>query len=139
MNKWIGIGRLAKDPELKFTTGTGIAVTTFTLAVDRNFANAEGKKEADFIPVVCWRKLAETAANFLHKGSLIAVSGSIQVRKYQAQDGSNRYATEIIADEFKFLDKKDGNNNPPQNNNNQNNNDFGGFTPVDDSDDSIPF
>jgi single-strand DNA-binding protein len=104
MNKVILIGRLTRDPELKFTAGTGIAVATFTLAVDRNYTGQNGQKEADFISVVCWRKLAEHVANNLSKGRLAAVSGSIQTRKYQAQDGSNRYVTEVVADEVKFLD-----------------------------------
>jgi len=104
MNKAIIIGRLTRDPELKFTPGSGIAVTNFTIAVDRPYLNAEGKREADFIPVICWRKLAENVANNLNKGRLVAVSGSIQTRKYQAQDGSTRYVTEVVADEVKFLD-----------------------------------
>ncbi|MBZ4662795.1 MAG: single-stranded DNA-binding protein [Caloramator sp.] len=104
MNKAILIGRLTKDPELKFTPSSGIAVANFTLAVDRNYTNQEGKREADFIPVICWRKLAENVANNLNKGRLVAVSGSIQTRKYQAQDGSTRYATEVVAEEVKFLD-----------------------------------
>ncbi|SHF17058.1 single-stranded DNA-binding protein [Caloramator proteoclasticus] len=104
MNKAILIGRLTKDPELKFTPSSGIAVANFTLAVDRNYTNQEGKREADFIPVICWRKLAENVANNLTKGRLVAVSGSIQTRKYQAQDGSNRYVTEVVAEEVKFLD-----------------------------------
>ncbi|MCX7951934.1 MAG: single-stranded DNA-binding protein [Clostridiales bacterium] len=109
MNKVILIGRLTKDPELKFIPGSGTAVSNFTLAVDRNYINAEGKKETDFIPVICWRKLAEHVANNLNKGRLVAVSGSIQTRKYQAQDGSTRYVTEVVADEVKFLDwPKDG-------------------------------
>ncbi|WP_027309309.1 single-stranded DNA-binding protein [Caloramator sp. ALD01] len=104
MNKAILIGRLTKDPELKFTPNSGIAIANFTLAVDRPYLNAEGKREADFIPVICWRKLAENVANNLNKGRLVAVSGSIQTRKYQAQDGSTRYATEVVAEEVKFLD-----------------------------------
>lgn len=104
LNKVILIGRLTKDPELKFTPNSGIAVTNFTLAVDRNYTNQEGKREADFIPVICWRKLAENVANNLNKGRLVAVSGSMQTRKYQAQDGANRYVTEVVADEVKFLD-----------------------------------
>lgn len=104
MNHVMLIGRLTKDPELKFTPNSGIAVTTFTLAVDRNYTNAEGKKEADFIPVVCWRKLAEHVANNLGKGRLVAVSGSIQTSSYTAQDGTKRYKTEVVAEEVKFLD-----------------------------------
>jgi len=104
MNRVVLIGRLTKDPELKFTPNSGIAVTNFTLAVDRNYTNQEGKREADFIPVICWRKLAEHVANNLNKGRLVAVTGAIQTRKYQAQDGSTRYVTEVVAEEVKFLD-----------------------------------
>lgn len=105
MNKVLLIGRLTRDPEIRYTAGTGIAVTTFTLAVDRPYIGQSGQRETDFIPVVCWRKLAELVANNLTKGRLVAVSGSIQTRKYQAQDGSNRYVTEVVADEVKFLDR----------------------------------
>ena len=104
LNKAILIGRLAKDPEINYTQGTGVAVTKFTLAVDRNFTNQNGQREADFIPIVCWRKLAENVANNLGKGRLVAISGRIQTRSYQAQDGSRRYVTEIVADEVQFLD-----------------------------------
>ena len=104
MNKVFVIGRLTRDPELRFTSGTGNAVATFSLAVDRNYVSQSGQREADFINIVCWRKLAELVANNLSKGRLVAVSGSIQTRKYQAQDGSNRYVTEIVAEEVKFLD-----------------------------------
>ncbi|SEF98724.1 single-strand binding protein [Caloramator fervidus] len=105
MNKVFLIGRLTRDPEIRYTAGTGIAVTTFTLAVDRPYVNQSGQRETDFIPIVCWRKLAELVANNLTKGRLVAVSGSIQTRKYQAQDGTNRYVTEVVADEVKFLDR----------------------------------
>jgi len=103
MNKVILIGRLTKDPELKFAAGSGNAVTTFTLAVDRKYANKEGQREADFIPIVCFGKTAEYAANYFTKGKLVAVSGSIQVRKYTAQDGSTRYATDVAVDEVQNL------------------------------------
>lgn len=103
------IGRLTKQPELRFTAGAGVAVATFTLAVDRTFKNANGEREADFINIRCWRKIAELVANNLDKGRLVAVSGSIQTGKYTAQDGSTRYTTEVVADEVKFLDRpKDG-------------------------------
>lgn len=104
MNKVMLIGRLTRDPELKFTPGTGNAVATFSLAVDRNYVGQSGQREADFINIVCWRKLAEHVANSLGKGRLVAVSGRIETRNYQAQDGSKRYITEIVADEVKFLD-----------------------------------
>lgn len=148
MNKVILVGRLTKDPELKFTSGSGIAVATFTLAVDRRFSKQDGQREADFIPVVCWRKTAELVANYTKKGNRIGVTGSIQVRKYQAADGSNRYATEVIADEIEFLEKKDasspsgnasGFNKAPQNAGDFNGGiDDGGFTPVEEDED-IPF
>ena len=141
MNKAILIGRLTKDPELKFTTGSGIAVATFTLAVDRPYVGQSGQKEADFIPIVCWRKLAENVANNLQKGKLVAVSGAIQTRKYQAQDGTNRYVTEIVADSVQFLEwSKDGSSSNKGGDSSQG---FGnkesdtGFMPVEDDD--IPF
>lgn len=138
MNKVILIGRLTRDPELKFTAGSGIAVATFTLAVDRNYVNQSGQREADFIPIICWRKLAETVANNLSKGRLVAVSGSIQVRKYVAQDGTNRYATEVVADSVQFLDRpKDGGSTFKEESTEH---DIGetGFFPVEGNDD-IPF
>lgn len=104
MNNVILIGRLTKDPELRFTPNTGIAISHFTLAVDRNYVGEDGKRPVDFIPIVCWRKLAENVANNLSKGRLVAVLGSIQTRKYTAQDGNNRYITEVVADAVKFLD-----------------------------------
>ncbi len=135
MNKVVLIGRLTKDPELNFTAGTGVAVAKFSLAVDRNYVGQNGQREADFINIVCWRKLAENVANNVSKGRLIAVSGSIQTRKYQAQDGTNRYATEVVADEVKFLDwPKDGSNSNSQ----QSNYSEDGFMPVGDDDD-LPF
>ena len=106
MNKSILIGRLTKDPEVKYTQ-SGTAVCTFTLAVDRKFAKKDsGQPTADFIPIVAWRKLAEIIGNNLAKGRRISVEGRIQVRSYDAQDGSKRYATEIVADEVEFLDSR---------------------------------
>jgi single-strand DNA-binding protein len=102
------IGRLCKDPDLKFQAGTGNAVATFTLAVDRNYTNQQGQREADFINCVAFKKTAELIANNLTKGRLIAVSGSIRTGKYQAQDGTTRYTTDVIVDEVKFLEKKEG-------------------------------
>jgi single-strand DNA-binding protein len=104
-NNVLLMGRLTADPKLTYTPNNGIAVATFILAVDRPYVNQSGQRKADFIPVVCWRKLAELVANNLTKGRLVAVSGSIQTRKYQAQDGTNRYVTEVVADEVKFLDR----------------------------------
>lgn len=99
MNKVVLIGRLTKDPELRFTPGTGTAVTTLTLAVDR-YNTKTGQKEADFIPIVIWGKQAESTANHLVKGSQVAISGRIQTRSYEAKDGGKRYVTEVVADAF---------------------------------------
>lgn len=103
MNKVVLIGRLTKDPELRFTPGMGKAVTTFTIAVDRRFSK-DGQKEADFVPIVVWGKQAESTANYMSKGKLIGISGRIQTRSYEAKDGSRRYVTEVIAEEVQFLE-----------------------------------
>ncbi|MBH5319329.1 single-stranded DNA-binding protein [Paenibacillus sp. GSMTC-2017] len=103
LNRVILIGRLTKDPELRYTPA-GVAVTQFTLAVDRPFTSGQGEKEADFIPVVTWRQLAETCANYLRKGRLTAVEGRIQVRNYENNEGKRVYVTEVIADNVRFLE-----------------------------------
>ncbi|KHD34406.1 single-stranded DNA-binding protein [Clostridium acetobutylicum] len=103
MNKVVLVGRLTRDPELKFTPGAGNAVATFTLAVDRRFKK-EGQQEADFIPVVVWGKQAESTANYMSKGKLMGVSGRIQTRSYDAKDGTRRYVTEVVAEEVQFLE-----------------------------------
>lgn len=104
MNKVVLIGRLTKDPELKYTT-SNIPVATFTLAVDRR-AKKGGQKEADFINIVVWNKEAESVSNYMGKGRLIGVSGRLQIRSYDDKDGNKRYVTEVVADEVQFLDKK---------------------------------
>jgi len=103
MNKVVIVGRLTKDPELKFAQGTGTAVVTFTVAVNRRFKR-EGQPEADFIPVVQFGKSAEATANYMAKGKLLSVTGNIQTRNYAAKDGTRRYVTEVIADEVDFLE-----------------------------------
>ena len=103
LNRVILIGRLTKDPELRYTP-SGVAVTTFTIAVDRPFSGQQEKREADFIPVVTWRQLAETCANYLRKGRLTAVEGRIQVRNYDNNEGRRVYVTEIVADNVRFLE-----------------------------------
>jgi single-strand DNA-binding protein len=105
LNRVVLVGRLTRDPELRYTPNTGIAVATFTLAVDRNFANRQGEREADFIPIVVWRKPAENCAKYLGKGSMVAVDGRLQVRSYE-QDGQRRYVTEVVAEDVRFLDSK---------------------------------
>lgn len=101
LNRIILIGRLTRDPELRYTPA-GVAVTQFTLAVDRNFTGQNGEREADFIPVVAWRQLAETCANYLRKGRLTAVEGRIQVRNYENNEGKRVYVTEVIADNVRL-------------------------------------
>lgn len=107
MNKVILIGRLTKDPEMR-TTGTGIAVTTFTLAVNRPFTDQSGDRTADFINCVAWRKQAENIAKYCVKGTQVAAEGRIQTRSYDATDGSKRYVTEVICDNVTFLSTKNG-------------------------------
>ena len=106
MNKAILIGNLANDPESR-TTQSGIAQCTFRLAVQRRFANQNGVREADFLTIVCWRQTAELCSRYLSKGRKVAVEGSIQTRSYDAQDGTKRYVTEIIADNVEFLGSRD--------------------------------
>lgn len=111
MNKVVLIGRLTADPELRFTPGNGTAVSRITLAIQRKYKK-EGQEEADFIPIVIWGKQAEAIATHQKKGRLIAVSGRIQTRNYEAKDGTKIYVTEVIAEEIKFLEwgkRKEGN------------------------------
>ena len=142
MNKVILIGNLASDPESR-TTQSGIAQCSFRLAVQRRFKGANGERETDFLPVVCWRQTAEFAQRYLAKGRKVAVEGSIQTRSYDAQDGSKRYVTEIIADSVEAVGgREDGAQNvqntrstqqaqkPAQNRQDE-------FTEVDD--DELPF
>ena len=105
MNKVILIGRLTRDPVKNFVGDDEVAVTNFTLAVDRDYSNEDGSTEADFLPVVAWRKLAEVCAEHLGRGSLVAVDGKIQVRSYE-KDDERRWVTEIVAERVKFLSKK---------------------------------
>lgn len=102
MNKVILIGNLASDPEA-FETQSGIARSTFRLAVQRKYQNAEGRRDADFLTIVAWRGTADFCNSYLVKGRKVAVEGSIQVRSYDAQDGSKRWMTEIIADSVEAL------------------------------------
>lgn len=105
INRVIMVGRLTKDPELKYTP-SGAAVARFTLAVNRTFSNANGEKEADFINCTVWRKQAENTANFLKKGSLAGVEGRIQTGSYEGQDGKRVYTTEVVCDSVQFLEPK---------------------------------
>ena len=105
LNKAQLVGRLTKDPELKYL-GNGTPVTNFTLAINRTFKNKNGEREADFINVVIWRKQAENVAQYVGKGSQVAVSGRLQSRSYENKEGQRVYITEVVADEVHFLDNK---------------------------------
>lgn len=150
MNKVVLIGRLTKDPEMRFAAGSGTAVTRFTIAVNRPFK----KDETDFINCVAFGKTAETIANYLTKGRQIAISGSIRTGSYDAQDGTKRYTTDVAVDSFEFIGSNNGGNGRPGDSFDngfggsasgfsQPSNNFGGanfegdMTPVDDED--IPF
>jgi single-strand DNA-binding protein len=157
INRCVLVGRLTKDPELRYTPN-GVPVATFTLAINRNFKKENGEQEADFINVVVWRKPAENAANYLKKGSITGVDGRIQTRNYEGQDGKRVYVTEVLAESVQFLEPKSRNEsgNTHSNTNtkgNQNNAKTGrnsGYTRVDEdpfsgqgsidiSDDDLPF
>ncbi len=112
INRVVLVGNLTKDPELR-VTGSGINVATFSLAVNRAFANANGEREVDFINCVVWRKQAENLAKYCAKGSSVAVEGRIQTRSYDANDGTKRYVTEIVCDMVQFLQTRRNDNQAP--------------------------
>ena len=118
MNRVVLIGRLTRDPELRYTSGSNAAVCNFTIAVDRGFTGQSGDREADFIPIVVWNKQAENVKNYLTKGSQVAVEGRIQVRNYDDQNGQKRYVTEVIANNVEFLGSKNSSNNTSNDSNN---------------------
>ena len=121
LNTVILMGRLVSDPELK-TTGTGISVTSFRIAVDRSYVKQGEERKADFFDIVCWRNQAEFVCRYFGKGSLIAVQGQLQSRTYQAKDGSNRYVVEVVADTISFTGERRenaGGGQPYSGNNNQ--------------------
>lgn len=99
------VGRLTRDPELKYTT-SNVAVATFTLAVNRNFKDANGERETDFINCVIWRQQAENLANWAKKGALIGITGRIQTRNYENQQGQRVYVTEVVAENFQMLESR---------------------------------
>jgi single-strand DNA-binding protein len=142
LNRVILIGRLTKDPELRYTP-SGVATTQFTLAVDRPFTSGNGEREADFIPVVTWRQLAETCANYLRKGRLTAVEGRIQVRNYENSEGKRVYVTEVIADNVRFLESNRDSSGQSSSRSDRPNSNQDPFSedgkPIDISDDDLPF
>lgn len=113
MNKFILIGNLTRDPELR-TTSSGISVCTFTVAVNRRFANQQGERQADFFNIVAWRGLGENCAKYLAKGRKVAVSGEMQNRSYDGKDGIKRYISEVIADDVEFLTPRDASTHLPE-------------------------
>ena len=132
MNNVNLIGRLVRDVELRYIQGTGTPVANFAIAVDREFTGKDGKKEVDFIDIQVWGKSAENCANYIGKGSLVSVQGSIRIDSYQNQEGENRRITRVNANRVQFLDTKKGNQE------NKPNTDTLGFQEVE-GDDDIPF
>ncbi len=116
MNRVVLIGRLTGKPELRYT-GSNLPYTRFSIAVNRNYSNAQGQRETDFINIVAWRKQAENVCNFLNKGSLISVDGRIQTGSYDDKDGNKRYTTEVVADTVQFLETRAQSQNRTSNSN----------------------
>ena len=110
MNKVFLIGRLTRDPELRYT-GNNTAVASFSLAVQRNFANQQGEREADFFNITVWRKQAENVKNYLSQGSQVAIEGRLQTRTYDDANGQKRYVTEVVADNVEFIGSRNSSNN----------------------------
>lgn len=156
INRVVIVGRLTRDADLKYTS-SGTAVGQFNMAVNRQFTNANGDREADFINCVIWRKSAESFANFTHKGSLVGIEGRLQTRNYENQQGQRVYVTEVVVDNFSLLEARGddkGTNKAPFNGNNagtsnkqgsqattkpQNDPFANNGTPLDISDDDLPF
>ncbi|MFU2180734.1 single-stranded DNA-binding protein [Streptococcus pluranimalium] len=134
------VGRLTKDVELRYTP-SNVAVGTFTLAVNRAFKNDNGEREVDFINCVIWRKGAETLANYAKKGSQIGITGRIQTRNYENQQGQRVYVTEVIAENFALLDSRNSNQQQSQQTPNfsRNNETFSNSNPMDIDDSDLPF
>ena len=142
LNSTVLVGRMTKDAELRYTPSNQ-AVATFTLAVNRNFKSQNGEREADFINCVIWRQQAENLANWAKKGALIGITGRIQTRNYENQQGQRVYVTEVVADNFQLLEfNKQNDQNQTQSHSQQP--DFGrhepmNANPMDISDDDLPF
>lgn len=143
INNVVLVGRMTKEAELRYTP-SNIAVATFTLAVNRDFKGENGEREADFINVVLWRQAAENLANWTKKGSLVGVTGRIQTRNYDNQQGQRVYVTEVVADRFQLLESKGDNQGQSQQQNAapnfaRENNQQMATNPLDISDDDLPF
>lgn len=156
INNVVLVGRMTRDADLQYTANN-IAVATFNLAVNRDFKNQNGEREADFINCVIWRQQAENLANWAKKGALVGITGRIQTRNYENQQGRRVYVTEVVAETFRILEscnaqgqREGGNSQAPSQNNYGNAGsqtpnfgngfgDFGSGTPMDISDDDLPF
>lgn len=124
LNRVILMGRITAAPELK-TTPSGVSVTSFSIAVDRNYVRQGEQRQADFINIVCWRQQAEFVCRYFGKGAMIAIDGRLQTRTYQAKDGTNRYVTEVVADNVSFTgERREQNNGYAANNSYQSNNGY---------------
>lgn len=137
INNVVLVGRVVRDPELRYTP-QNTAVATFTLAVNRRFKNAQGEREADFINCVIWRQPAENLANWAKKGTLVGITGSIQVRNYENKEGQRVYVTEVLADNFQMLESNSNKTEKGRTKSNQDKDPFAG-SPMEVSDDDLPF
>lgn len=137
LNRTILVGRLTRDPELKYTSN-GTAVTNFTVAVNRPFTNQQGERDADFVNCVIWRKPAENLANYMRKGSQIGVDGRLQSRTYDDKDGKTVYVTEVVADSVQFLESKGSKQDKPAQQT-QSNSFANDGEPFEITDDDLPF
>lgn len=137
INNVVLVGRLTRDPELRYTP-SNVAVATFSLAVNRNFKNQAGDREADFINCMIWRKPAELLSEWCKKGNLVGITGRIQTRSYENQQGQRVYVTEVVAESFQTLEKKDNSANQSSMEN-QMPQSFGTSDPMDIPDDGLPF
>ena len=143
INNVVLVGRMTKEAELRYTP-SNIAVATFTLAVNRDYKSENGEREADFINVVLWRQAAENLANWTKKGSLVGVTGRIQTRNYDNQQGQRVYVTEVVAERFQVLESRGESQGQGQSQNAAPNfaresNQYGATNPLDISDDDLPF
>ena len=138
MNKAILMGRLTKDPELRYTSANNTAVCSFTLAIDRRFARQGEERQADFIPIVAWNKLGEFCGKYFQKGRQVVVVGRIQTRSYDDNEGKKRYVTEVVAEEAYFADGKREEGTPSKPVNAPGGDQGDGFYRMDD-DDELPF
>ena len=136
MNRVILVGNMVADPEYQ-TTASGISLCRFRIAVQRKFKNEKGEYESDFISVVAWRSSADFVSKYLHKGNKVGVTGSLQTRTYDAQDGSKRYVTEVVADEVESYTPKSENENKPKTEAAAKQEVMQNFEPIDD--DNLPF